>query len=449
MVMQNSGQAVEYLRRSVERDKSADRDRGAGQRAANAAQAAADGVVIARTFDGDWGTSGGRGKRDKRAAMAELIDSIRAGEVSRVYCHTADRLARDVEYGMALWNACKDNGVVIRPGTQTFDPREPGFLTLWSVLIAQAEEDLDRITRKNQDSIDYLKEHKKTCPLPGRPHVGRCHLVGCTDKTHCSFAHRHGHKFYGELPGEDVNLVVEAYRSEGTVMGACRKLNGDGVKSRMGGPWATVSVREILIREGAMPHTTRRGAKGRAPFVLYGLLRCHCADRATADQADRYGFILTGSRYRNGPQPMYTTYKCHRGRTTPDHGLASIPEKKMLPIVMAEAAKLRLPDAVRMAQDDMARRTALAGRLERANELYIAGTIGRERYDREVAAVNRELDSLGASEAVIDIPALDWSQPPDVINTILRAMWSEIRLGPDMLPLPDGFVWRVPEWRRL
>ena len=81
MEMKNRGEAVEYLRRSVERDKGADKDRGAGQRAANAAQAARDGVAITRTFDGDWGTSGGRGKREQRAAMADLIDAIRAGEV--------------------------------------------------------------------------------------------------------------------------------------------------------------------------------------------------------------------------------------------------------------------------------------------------------------------------------------------------------------------------------
>ncbi len=60
--------------------------------------------------------------------MAELVEAIRAGQISTVYCHTTDRLARDVEFGMTLWNACADAGTILRPGSQRFDPREPGYL---------------------------------------------------------------------------------------------------------------------------------------------------------------------------------------------------------------------------------------------------------------------------------------------------------------------------------
>lgn len=444
MDIPNAGQAVQYLRRSVERDKGADKDRGAGQRAANAAQAAADGVTITRTFDGDWGTSGGRGHRDERSAMADLIAAVRAGEVSRIYCHTTDRLARDVEYGMALWNACKDRGTILRPGSQAFDPRDPGYLTLWVVLLAQAEEDLDRMAHKSADTIAYLRDHATTCLLPGRPHRGRCHTIGCTDTTHCGFAHRHGQAAYGERPGEDPANVAAAYREAGTVIGAARLLNARRVPTRLGRPWGTVTVREILIRTGAMQRSTRPGAKSRAPFVLYGLLRC----------PPPCGHILTGTRYRNGPQALYTAYKCYMARTVPDHGPGSVPERAILPWVRAEVERLRLPvDAVQLATDNAERRAALAGRLERANEMYVIGpTQGgwtRERRDREVAAVAKEITTLDATETIIGVEpirAAEWDTwTPADLNSYIRAILERVELGPDMRPVRA--LWRNPELR--
>ena len=434
MNAQATGQAVQYLRRSVERDKGADKDRGAGQKRANAEQAARDGVTIVNTFDADWGTSGGREHRDERTAMAAMIEDIRAGKVSRVYCHTADRLARDVEYGMTLWNACADAGTIIRPGALTFDPREPGYLTHWGVLLSQAQEDLERITRKNVDTVGWLGDHAAACKLPPRPHKGRCHLIGCTDTTHCRYAHRSGHSTYGMEPGEDTAAIVAAYRKTGTMMGAARILNDAKVPTRTGGPWSGTSVRQNLLRLGTIPRSTRPGAKSRAPFILYGLLRCHC------------GHVLTGTRYRNGPQLAYTAYRCYVARATSGHGPSSIPESVVLPWVKEEAARLRVPiDVVELATDNAARRAALAGRLERAHDLYIAGGIDKARHDREAAAVAKERAALDATEVAIEVPDIDWTWPPERINLALRALWHQIDLDHEMRPA--SFAWTVPEWR--
>jgi hypothetical protein len=132
-------------------------------------------------------------------------------------------------------------------------------------------------------------------------------------------------------------------------------------------------------------------------------------------------------------------------------------EARLMPWIQAEAARLRVidsatgesVDAVRLAADHAAERAALAGRLERANELFVlgpkAGGWTRERRDAEAAAVAAEVDRLGAAEAVVTIPAIDWTWPPERINTVLRALWQRVELDERMHPV-EAF-WRVPEWR--
>jgi hypothetical protein len=305
------------------------------------------------------------------------------------------------------------------------------------VLLAQAEEDLDRITRKNVDTLAFLRDHAATCPLPGRPHMGRCHLTGCTDTRHCRFSHRHGHPNYGELPGEDAGAIVTAYRDAGSILGAARLLNARRVPTRMGGPWSSVSVRENLVRHGAIEHRTRPGAKARAPFAFYGLLRCHC------------GHILTGSRVRNGRDPVYTSYKCHLARTVPGHGLGSIPEKRMLEWAKDEASRLRTPESVELEATTRERdRAELAARRARIVDMYELGDLERGEYQRRVRAVadaERRLVDQELAAAVVTVPSVDWTWPAEKLNAVLRALWVEVAMDETMTPVRAE--WAVPEWR--
>jgi hypothetical protein len=369
-----------------------------------------------------------------------------------------------VEYGMKLWNACKDHGTIIRAGSQTFDPREPGYLTLWTVLLAQAEEDLDRITRKNVDTAKYLRGHAKDCELPPRPHKLQCKYTGCTDTTHCTYAHRHGQRNYGTEPGEDIAAVLAAYQETKTITGAAKVLNGrrgevirnrgraigigKEIPTRRGAPWSRVSVTRILIREGAIQRRTRPGAKRRAPFVLYGLLRCHCGERLGADGTMQRPRVLTGTRYRSGARPEYTAYKCHYARTIPGHGLASIQEKYVLPWVRANVDGLRLPgDRVRIANRATAQRDALTARLDRANDLYIAGKIDRERYDREAAAVTVEMRKLDDTRDAVFVPRIDWDNwPADDVNALLQRLIDHVELDTNLRPVKIHWRGRIAEW---
>jgi hypothetical protein len=187
-----------------------------------------------------------------------------------------------------------------------------------------------------------------------------------------------------------------------------------------------------------MPHNTRPGAKARAPFVLYGLLHCHC------------GHILTGTRYKNGSNPVYTSYKCHLSGTVPGHGLSAVPEKRILPWIMAEAARLRAPDAVLVERERQDERDKLEARKARILDMYEGDNIAREDYQRRMAAVKVTEDALEAQEAataVLSVPgAIDWENwTPEAINKVLAAMWSSVTLDERMQPV--SAEWRVPEWR--
>jgi len=352
----------------------------------------------------DWNISGRKGAAG-RPGYKRLIDMIEADEVAAIYSYNLARLSRSVQDLRALMKLADEHGVPVRLVADHVDTSTATGRMLLTMLAA-----VDEMT------ADLASEHARDAVAVRRARGDRI-----------------GHPFYGEREGEDTAAVVTAYSEAGSIMGAARLLNARKVPTRMGDPWSITSVRAILIRLGAMPHRSRPGAKARAPFALYGLLRCHC------------GHVLTGSRYRNGSDPEYTTYKCHLSRTVPGHGPGSVPEKRILPWVRDEVSRLRVPDAVTMAADNAAVRAALAGRAERAHELYIAGAISRERHTAEVTAVTAELDRLGDAESVVAVPAIDWTWPAERINAVLLALFVSVQFDAQMRPFRAE--WLVPEWR--
>jgi site-specific DNA recombinase len=352
----------------------------------------------------DWNISGRKGAAG-RPGYKRLVGMIEADEVAAIYSYNLARLSRSVGDLRALMKLADEHRVPVRLVADHVDTSTATGRMLLTMLAA-----VDEMT------ADLASEHARDAVAVRRARGDRI-----------------GHPFYGEREGEDTAVVVSAYIEAGSIMAAARLLNERGVATRMGGPWSTTSVREILVRLGAMPHRPRPGAKARAPFALYGLLRCHC------------GHVLTGSRYRNGPDATYCAYKCHAAKTVPGHGPGSIPEKRILPWVRDEVSRLRVPDAVTTAVDNAAQRDALAGRLERAHELYIAGAITRERHAAEAAAVTAELDRLGDAEMVVAVPAIDWKWPAERINAVVRNVFAYVELDAQMQPVRAE--WLVPEWR--
>ena len=163
------------------------------------------------------------------------------------------------------------------------------------------------------------------------------------------------------------------------------------------------------------------------------------------------GQILSSMPRPGGRQVGYYCRKAHNDPTHPRPYVVS--ERFLLPAIMEEIEHVDLGgDSLATAAENAAQRVNLAAQLDRANELYIAGKIGRERYDAEAAAVTAALAALGSAETVQDLGNLDdlWTWAPADTNATLRAILERVILGPDLrpLPFPDGFVWRNPKLRR-
>lgn len=358
----------------------------------------------------DWNVSGRKGAK-ARPGYRQLVEMVESGAASAVYSYNMARLSRSTHDLLELVHLADARRVPVRLVADQFDTTTATGRMLLTVLAA-----VDEMT------ADLASEHAKDAVAARRARGDRI-----------------GHPFYGERPGEDATAVVAAYQEAGSLMGAARLLNERAIPTRNGGPWGTSSVGDTLLRMGAKARRVRPGAKARAPFMFYGLLRCHC------------GHTLTGSRYRNGSDPVYTTYKCHYASSVPGHGLGAVPEKRVLAWAKAEAARLRTPSAVLVAEERHAERDKLAARRAVIADMYeVNGPTWRDEYRRRMAVVKVAEDALEAQEAataVLAVPeAIDWDTwTPEAINEVLRAMWQYVEL--DRAMQPADALWKVPEWR--
>lgn len=242
-----------------------------------------------------------------------------------------------------------------------------------------------------------------------------------------------------EVPDPDHPLepIVAAVREAGSILGGAKLLQDRNVPTPDGkSVWGSTTLRRIIEREAA-ELIPRAGPTGRRQpsrsSVLAQLLVCHCGKREDPPR-DR---VLT-------PEPARHAYRCRLGVRLgrERHGPMWVAESSLLPWVKAEAGRLRLPKTVQDAADNASLRAKLAARVERANDLYIAGRIDRARYDREAAVVADELDRLGQSAAIFETPSIDWDWPAADVNAHLRLIFDGIELDERMRP--ERVVRRLP-----
>jgi DNA invertase Pin-like site-specific DNA recombinase len=354
----------------------------------------------------DWNRSGTKGANG-RPGYSALLEMIEAGNVSALYSYSLSRLGRSLPELRRVIDLCVAHGVPVRFADG--EPREVS--STWgkfmlNILGSVAELEADIAQERARDTVAVRRAR----------------------------GDRIGPACYGENVGEDVGAVVAAYRDAGSVLGAAKLLNVRKIPTRSGRQWSTTPVREILLRQGAMPVRSRPGVKASAPFILYRLLRCHC-DRT-----------MTGSRYRNGSNPAYTVYRCIGGRADVVHR-QSISETQLLPWVRAEAARLHIPaDQVEIRERDERQRLDLEARRRRVLDNYEDGLL-RDKAERDVkiGAIAEQLERLDSTDRIVDLPTIDWSWDAKAINAVLRAMWEYVQLDDDLQPVRAE--WTVPEWR--
>ncbi len=412
-----------YIRRSfVDADSPGDISREA-QRAAVRRLATADGHNGDLVEYDDWGVSADIAKSGKRTAYTRLLADMEAGSLSAVYAFDVDRLYRDPRDLIRLQDAASRHAVTITTTGGRLaigegdDPAAEAFAFIGAVF---GRMELQKSKRRARAALAARRERGDRL---GHPPYGYLHV---RDDS--------GRVVQVPDPERPASVVVDAYREAGSVLGACRILEARGVPAPKGGArWSTSNVTRIIEREapGLLPPRTSAGRRSptKRAAVFTQLLPCpFCRRRMTPNVARGQYYCPNGPRDR-AAHPRY-----------------AVTEAAILPWVRAEVdAHLALPPDLPTDEDNEATRADLAGRLDRANDLYIAGTITRERYDAERAAVDAELDRLGAAEAYQDVPAFDWSWSPARLNQLLRMLLVEIRLDAAMRPVDA--LWRLERFR--
>jgi DNA invertase Pin-like site-specific DNA recombinase len=383
----------------------------------------------------DWDRSADEAKEGRRTGFLAMLAAIDRGECDVVYAASLDRLYRSMRTFVRLTDAAKANGtriVTLREGVLGGDgsPMAQAFAEITAVFSG-----LELRTTKAR-AAGAMAERRKRGDYIGR----------------AGYGFRLARNEAGAIvpapdPDRPLEPVLAAVRETGgNILAACKLLNARGVPVPQGpsaerrlngsGHWHPWPLRKIVERN-APELVPPRGASGRRTptnALLAQLLVCHCGHVLTPEKAE-------AGRWRRA------AYRCTVGNRIgrEAHGPVFVTEAAVLPWIKEEVARLRTPDAVTLAAGNDALRAQLTGRLERAHELYIAGLITRERHAAEGAAVTAELDRLGDAEAVVAVPAIDWTWAPRDVNAILRAIFSRIDLGPDLRPV--SAVWTVPEWR--
>ncbi|HEY8869649.1 MAG TPA: recombinase family protein [Candidatus Limnocylindrales bacterium] len=409
-----------YLRRSfVDADSPGDISRET-QRAAVRSLAERDGHNGNIVEYDDWGISADVAKAGKRIAYTRLLADMEAGRVSAVYAFDVDRLYRDPRDLIRLQDAAQRHGVRIVTTTgplpigEEDDPTTEGFAFMQAIF-GRME----------------LRKAKKRARAAREVRRARGDRFG-----HPPFGYRHVRDERGAIvrvpdPSQPVAAVLDAYRAEGSILGACRRLERDGIPAPKGGKrWATSLVTRIIEREapGLLPRRTITGMRTPTNALLAQLVSCPFC-----------GKMLTPNTHKG-------QYYCSNGpRDRATHPRYVVREVDLLPWIKTEAARLRAPERVQMAEDVSGRRAAVEARLARVHELYIVGDIDVERHEREKREARAEIEHLETVATIIDVPKLDWTWPAPKVNAVLRALWTRVDLGPDLRPVRAE--WTVPEWR--
>jgi hypothetical protein len=232
--------------------------------------------------------------------------------------------------------------------------------------------------------------------------------------------------------------VLRLYRSLKSPAKVARALNDARVAAPQGGAWGDGTIRRILARQpGARPPATVRGSRAVPTAMFARLLRCHC------------GATLTPARKRyettSGESRIWHGYTCPGARDVRSHpGRRAVPESVILAAAKAEAERLHLPDRIEIEAKAEAKRTELEARRGALLDALEARTFTPAEIQPRLDRIAAELAGIEAETQVIDVPSLDWSWPAETVNNVLRTFWEHVELGLDLLPVKDGFAWRLP-----
>jgi DNA invertase Pin-like site-specific DNA recombinase len=323
----------------------------------------------------------GTKRRDRRPGWDELLRAVEEGEATAVYAYSLSRFARSVSQLADFFELCERAKVRVRVDRDQIDTSTATGKLVGNVLASLAQFEADVASERVKDAFAAKRLRDPDWAGPGN-------------------------RQYGAMPGEDAQVVVDAFLEARSYDGAARLLNDRGVAARLGGAvWHGSTVSAIVRREdpdAVGPDSNRgRGAKaGRRSFRLARLLVCGTC-----------GTRLTGSM--DGKSSL-VRYYCHRAKVMP-HARGWVTEAKVLPLVAdeAERAALQVRRLQKGRPEDEAALAALAAKRTRILENYDDGL-----YDKPV----RDARLLEVAEAESKFSTRRWVSrmkfPPEVVEHV-------------------------------
>jgi len=411
---------VAYLRLSVE-DKGADPEAERSVQTSTVRRLA--GAVPLEIVDADWGISGSHEALPKRRAFIELTVAVERDEIEVVYAARLDRLSRDKRDLEDFIVACREHHtrVLTGDGEVQFETANQRLNVGMQGLVNQHERELTK-ERIAAGVARWIERGN----APGTAPYG-WRFVKNAD----------GVRVLAPDPSQDVDVLLAAVREAGSFRGGAKLLNERGIPTaRHGGLWRAPTIYKILTKQRPeavdAPSVRRRGATsskllGRGKFRR--LLRCHCANGADHWMTPKPQRVIKGR--------LLMSYACTPSRTDPTHSRPGEVSELRLLEWAREAVGRTLAVELTDAPDKAIDLAALDERRKRAAVAFTMGAMTRD----ELAEVQLEIakaQNAGTARRKIKsfrLVPFDWDRPDVEINADLRAMWREIRLGPDMRPV--------------
>lgn len=395
----------------------------------------------------DWGISG---QKADRPDYVRLKEDVAAGKVASVCAYSLSRLGRSSRELLTFVDLCRSHGVTIRTSVENLDTSTAMGVAMLTVMAAFAQLEADS-ARERQASARKARVDRgddMSAPYGYRLEEKNGRKVRTKDQR--------GYRYDTQPNGKvkrvrddgvawtPVDTVLAAYRDAGTVLGACRLLESRGIPAPRGGKrWATSALTRILEREdpGLLPRRAASGLRSPGRAALAQLLRCpFCTD----DEGNPVVHMLTPNRTRgqlycsNGPRKRAT------------HPRYTVREVDVLPWVQAEAERFDPPGDELAIEGIQGKRDAAEARLERAQELYIAGEIKRERFDAQKTQVQREIDALTAESSAAGLSGrtIAWDGDEAKLNDFLRSIFVGVDLDENLRPVRVERRIEDPAWWR-
>jgi DNA invertase Pin-like site-specific DNA recombinase len=418
--------AFGYIRKSVVHDEArmlSPETQEAAIRSLAARHADTD-VVILSDLD-----ISGRKDRRERPGWDELLHAVENGNASAVYAYSLSRFARSVSQLLEFFDLCRTKKVSVRMERDQIDTSTAmGTMTL-TILAAIAEMEANVASERVKDAFIAKRLNDTEWRGPGN-------------------------RKYGVHEGEDVDLLMAAFREAGSFDGAARILNERAVPTRRDDAvWHGTTVSAIVRREhpDEVAPTRGRGAKaGRRNFRFARLLACGtCGTRLTGSLDGRSSTVR---------------YYCHRAKVTP-HVRGWLTEARLLPTIVAEAQRAARESRRHQKgnPDDEAALAALAAKRAVVIDFGVDGIIEKGEVQGRLADIAFEEAKLTSlrwlrritiapvfTDTVDDDGKTVMADDPARINDYLRRLFERVTV--DMsAPAGRGPASRSPtlhfEWR--